>query len=149
MNSFINMKGYFLNNINRNFYSISKKRWFTSIARISLCNSCQKPGNGLGLANARPAGSAKFANDPPPGLTRRANAQQYPGGGGLGAGGIDWCFYKVTQDLSLICICKQKTFSPVLTINSSQKDKAFNYLLKLPNRTSSQFFVYFGNSLLD
>ena len=57
--------------------------------------------------------------------------------------------YKVTQDLSLIFICKQETFSPVLSINSSQKDKAFNYLLNLPNRTSSQFFVYFGNSLLD
>jgi len=28
------------------------------------------------------------------------------------------------QDLSLICICKQKTFSPVLLINLSQKDKA-------------------------
>ena len=46
-----------------------------------------------GLANARPPGSAKFANAPPPGLTRRANAPQLPGGGGggLGAGGIDWC----------------------------------------------------------
>ena len=31
-------------------------------------------------------------------------------------------------------ICKQKTFSPVLSINSSQKDKDL-YLLKLPNRT--------------
>ena len=29
-----------------------------------------------------------FANAPPPGLTRGANAR---GGGGLGAGGIDWC----------------------------------------------------------
>ena len=44
-----------------------------------------------GLANARPSGSATFANAPPPGLTRRANAPQLPGGGGLGAGGIDWC----------------------------------------------------------
>ena len=35
-----------------------------------------------GLANARPPGSAKFANAPPPGLTR-------PGGGGLGVAGID------------------------------------------------------------
>ena len=26
---------------------------------------------------------------PPPGLTRRANAPQLPGGGGLGTGGID------------------------------------------------------------
>ena len=54
---------------------------------------------------------------------------------------------KVTQDLSLICICKQKTFSPVLSINSSQKDKA------LPVKTSkprfATFFIYFGNSLLD
>ena len=46
-------------------------------------------GMALELANARPPGSAKFANAPPPGLTRRANAPQSPGGGGLGAGGID------------------------------------------------------------
>ena len=26
------------------------------------------------------------------------------------------------QDLSVICICQQKTFSPVLSINSSQKE---------------------------
>ena len=34
-----------------------------------------------------------FANAPPPGLTWRANAPQWPWGegGGLGAGGIDWC----------------------------------------------------------
>ena len=54
---------------------------------------------------------------------------------------------KVAQDLSLICICKQKTFSPVLSINSTQKDKA------LPVKTSkpifATFFVYFGNSLPD
>ena len=42
------------------------------------------------------------------------------------------------QDLSLICICKQKTFSPVSSINSSQKD---NYLLKLPNWTSSPLCI--------
>ena len=42
-----------------------------------------------GLANARPPGSGKFENAPPPGLTRGANASQLPGGGGLGAGGID------------------------------------------------------------
>ena len=35
-----------------------------------------------------PPVSATFANAPPPGLTRRANAPQLPGGG-LGAGGID------------------------------------------------------------
>ena len=32
-----------------------------------------------------PLSSAKFANAPPPGLTRRANAPQWPGGGGGGA----------------------------------------------------------------
>ena len=37
-----------------------------------------------GLANARPPGSAKFANAPPLGLTRQANALQWPGGGGEG-----------------------------------------------------------------
>ena len=36
----------------------------------------------LGLANARPPGGAKFANAPLPGLTRRANTLQYPGGEG-------------------------------------------------------------------
>ena len=35
-----------------------------------------------GLGNTRPPGRAKFANAPPPGLTRRANASQEPGGGG-------------------------------------------------------------------
>ena len=52
---------------------------------------------------------------------------------------------KVTQDL--ICICKQKTFSPASSINSSQPDKA------LPVKTSKPsfitLFVYFGNSLFD
>ena len=51
------------------------------------------------------------------------------------------------KDLSLICICKQKTFSPVSLINSSQKDKA------LPVKTSKPNFVicfmYFGYSQLD
>ena len=41
-----------------------------------------------GLANARPPGSVKFVDAPPPGLTRRANAPQLPEGE-LGAGGID------------------------------------------------------------
>ena len=36
----------------------------------------------LELANARPPGGAKFANAPLPGLTRRANTLQYPGGEG-------------------------------------------------------------------
>ena len=53
---------------------------------------------------------------------------------------------KVTQDLSLICICKQKTFSPVLSINPSQKDKAL--LLKLPNRTSSPSSCISGTACL-
>ena len=34
-----------------------------------------------GLADARPPGRAKFANAPPLGLTRRANAPQSPGSG--------------------------------------------------------------------
>ena len=54
---------------------------------------------------------------------------------------------KVTQDLSLICFCKQKTFSPVLSINSGQKDKALPVKISILNFVS--FFVYFGNSLLD
>ena len=49
--------------------------------------------------------------------------------------------------LKLNLHCKQKTFSPVLLRNSSQKDKA------LPVKTSTSnfvtFLVYFGNSLFD
>ena len=52
---------------------------------------------------------------------------------------------KVTQDL--ICICKQKTFSPVSSINSSQTDKALPVKTSKPNFVT--FFVYFGNSLFD
>ena len=54
---------------------------------------------------------------------------------------------KVTQDLSLICLCKQKTFSLVLLINSSKKDKALHFQNSKPNFVT--FFVYLGNSLLD
>ena len=49
-------------------------------------------------------------------------------------------------NLSLICICKQKTFSQVLSINSSQKDKSLPVKTSKPNFVTS---VYFGNSLLD
>ena len=42
----------------------------------------------LELANARPPGGAKFANAPLPGLTRRANTLQYPGGGGGGGSAL-------------------------------------------------------------
>ena len=46
----------------------------------------------------------------------------------------------------LICICKQKTFSPVSSTNSSQTEKV------LPVKTSKptfRTFVYFRNSLFD
>ena len=58
---------------------------------ILIGNHVRVKSSGLarGLANARPPSSATFANAPPPGLTRGANAPQLPGGGGLGAGGID------------------------------------------------------------
>ena len=48
-------------------------------------------GMARGLANARPPGSAKFANAPPPGLTRRAN-------GGGGGGG--WAQVELTDALN-------------------------------------------------
>ena len=51
----------------------------------------------------------------------------------------------VTQDL--ICIWKQKTFSPVSSINSSQTVKALPVTTSKPNFVT--FFVYFGNSLFD
>ena len=42
------------------------------------------------MANARPSGGAKFANAPPPGLTRRTNTHSgRGGGGGEGADGIE------------------------------------------------------------
>ena len=48
-----------------------------------------------GLANARPPDSAKFANAPSPGLIRRANVPQLPGG--LGGGG--WAQVELTDAL--------------------------------------------------
>ena len=52
---------------------------------------------------------------------------------------------KATQDL--IFICKQATFSPVSSINSSQTDQALPVKTSKPNFVT--FFVYFGNSLFD
>ena len=49
---------------------------------------------------------------------------------------------KVTQDL--ICICRQKTFSPVSSINSSQTDKALPVKTSKPNFVT--FLVYFGGT---
>ena len=54
-------------------------------------------------------------------------------------------YNKVTQ--YLIYICKQKTFSPVSSINSNQTDKALPVKDSKPN--SVTFFLYFGNSLFD
>ena len=51
----------------------------------------------------------------------------------------------VKQDL--ICICKQKTYSPVSSINSSQSDKDLPVKTSKPNFVT--LFVYFGNSLFD
>ena len=48
-----------------------------------------------GLANARPPGSATFANAPLPGLTRRANAPQLPWGG-------DWAQVELTYALGSV-----------------------------------------------
>ena len=47
-------------------------------------------------------GSAKFANAPPPGLTWRANAPKWPGGGGggVGGGGVGWAQVELTDALS-------------------------------------------------
>ena len=55
---------------------------------------CQKFGVGPRVGQCpAPGQHAKFANVPPPGMTRWANAPEQPGGreggGGLGAAGID------------------------------------------------------------
>ena len=50
-----------------------------------------------GLANAQPLGSAKSANAPPPGLTRRSS----PGWGG---GWVDWAQVELTDALIKLCV---------------------------------------------
>ena len=50
---------------------------------------------------------------------------------------------KLKDFYSLICICKQKTFSQVLSRNTSQL-----YLLKLPNRTSPPSSFIWGTACL-
>ena len=54
---------------------------------------------------------------------------------------------KVTQDWSLICICKQKTFAPISSVNWIQTEKALPVETFKP--TFVTFFVYFGSSLFD
>jgi len=54
---------------------------------------------------------------------------------------------KSTKYLSLISICKQKTFSPVFSINSSQKDKAIPVTTSKPHFVT--FLMYLEKSLLD
>ena len=49
-----------------------------------------------GLADAQPPCSAKFANAPPPGLTRQANAPQLSGWG-VGGGGGGWAQVELTD----------------------------------------------------
>ena len=56
--------------------------------------SVKSSGMARGLANARPPGSAKFANATLLGLTRRANALQFPGGRG-------WAQVELTDALEL------------------------------------------------
>ena len=55
-------------------------------------------GIALGLANAWPLGSEKFAYATPPELKRQANAQQQrTGGGGGGGGGGGWAQLELTD----------------------------------------------------
>ena len=66
-----------------------------------------------GLANALLPGSAKFTNAPPPGLTRRANAPQYPGGG--------WVQVELTDSLQSRFIPSVKMkIGPYLVANLAQ-----------------------------
>ena len=58
---------------------------------IGNCVRVKNSGFAPWLENARPPGSPKVANAPPRGLTRRANALQWPGvGGGGGGAGRSW-----------------------------------------------------------
>ena len=67
---------------------MSQSARFSSKTYIRIGNHLRVKSSGVapGLANARLPGKAKFANAPPPGLTRRANSPQWPWGGGGGAG---------------------------------------------------------------
>ena len=71
-----------------------------------------------GLANARPLGSAKFANTTSPGLTRRETApfRSSPGGGRgvLGAAGIDCCIMHMAGYFEVISFLILPVFNFVI-----------------------------------
>ena len=79
-----------------------------SCSFILIGNRVRVKSSGLarGLANARPPGSATFANAPLPGLTRRENA---PGGGGRAQGelsdALGSVFFFLSGRSSVLC-CK-------------------------------------------
>ena len=81
------------------------------------------------LANARPLGSAKFANTTSPGLTRRATAplRRSPGGGGrgvLGAAGIDCCIIMhMAGYFEVISFLILPVFNFLILFNKKKKKK--------------------------
>ena len=75
------------------FFQLNPQRSYILIGNRVRVKSL---GLALGLTNARPTGSARFANAPL-GLTRRTNAPQYLGGGG-GRGGC-WAQLDFTDAL--------------------------------------------------
>ena len=80
-----------------------------------------------GMANARPLGSAKFANAPPPGLTRRTNVPQWPGGGGG----------RVQMELTDAKLFKQDSWSCRCTLISSLSLPGVESSLSIPLASSS------------
>ena len=82
-----------------------------------------------GLANARPPGSAKFANTTSPGLTRRGTAplRSSPGGGGgrgvLGAAEIDCCIMHMAGYFEVISFLILPVFNFLILFNKKTKTK--------------------------
>ena len=94
-----------------------------------------------GLANARPQGSAKFANAPPPGTDKAgkcpAVAQGGGGGGGGGGGEAGWAQVELTDALSSLSPNSDQYKSRVImriekVITKDELNLYFNNFFPLP-----------------
>ena len=81
-----------------------------------------------GLANARPLGSAKFANTTSPGLTRRETApfRSSPGGGRgvLGAAGIDCYIMHMAGYFEVISFLILPVFIFIILFNQKKEQES-------------------------